>query len=91
MSILQIEVSDETRQTFEERAKAQGRDLGSWALEQLEVAAQEQEEKRRALAAHLLRHADEPSVEATAEWWDEILEQALAKADAKRKMETESA
>ncbi len=93
MSIFQIEISDEARAQIEAEARRDGRDAGRWTGEFIEQALRwrsENEEKRRALAAHLLRHADEPPVEATAEWWDGILEQALAKADIKRKMETES-
>jgi len=87
MSILHIEISDETRAQIEAHAQSEGRDAGSWTGEFIEQALRpqrEQEEKRRALAAHLLRYADEPSVEATPELWQQILEQGLRDAEAER-------
>jgi len=42
MSILQIEISDETRQLLEAQAASQGRDLESWAREQLQTVAEDE-------------------------------------------------
>lgn len=77
MSILQIEVSDETRQLLEERAAAQGRDFQSWALERLtsndgeEVASPQLARKMdEALAS------GEPVVPDEA-WWTNLERKAL--------------
>ncbi len=86
MSILQIEISDETRQKIEERAQREGRDAGSWLVEVAENAlnaSQEQEEaERRYVETELLKALDSPMVEVTPQWWERFTKETMARVDA---------
>ncbi len=86
MSILQIEVSDETRAQIEEQAKREGRDAGSWlleaAIEKLGAEREETEADRRYIEGELLKALDSPLIEVTPEWWAQFEKETMARVDA---------
>lgn len=86
MSILQIEVSDETRARIEAQAQSEGRDAGSWLVEVAEHAlnaTQEQEEaERRYVESELLNALDAPMIEVTPQWWKRFAKETMARVEA---------
>ena len=86
MSILQIEVSDETRAQIEEQAKREGRDANSWlleaAIEKLEAEREEDEADRKYIEGELLKALDSPSQVADEAWWQQLEKEALERVGA---------
>ena len=77
MSIFQFEVSDEKRAEWEARAKARGRDLQTWALEQLDAPEHEPfASKQLAQKMDEALASGEPIVPDEA-WWANLERKAL--------------
>jgi len=86
MSILQIDIPDETRALIEEQAKREGRDVNSWLLEavneKLDAGREETEADQRYIEGELLKALDSPLVEVTPEWWAQFEKETMARVDA---------
>jgi len=84
MSILQIEISDETRAQIEAHAKSEGHDAASWLLRLAEKELrqdepEESEEQRQYIRSELLKALGSgPGVVADAAWWKELEEEVMA-------------
>jgi len=94
MSILQIEISDETRAQIEAHARSEGHDAASWLLslaerelrQSEEDEPQESEEQREYIRGELLKALESgPGVVADAAWWKELEEEAMANLESNAK------
>ncbi len=77
MSILQIEISDETRKMLEEQAKREQRDTQDWSRELMEEAVrarqQKQQEEKRFIEQKLLEALESgPGQVADQAWWQRL-------------------
>lgn len=75
MSILQIEISDETRQLLEAQAREEQRDAGEWSRELMEEAVrarqQRLDEEKGYIEKMLLEALDSgPGIAVDDAWWD---------------------
>lgn len=87
MSILQIEISDETRAQIEAHAKSEGHDAASWLLRLAEKELrqdepEESEEQRQYIRSELLKALESPMIEVTPEWWEQFTKETMARIDA---------
>lgn len=85
MSILQIEISDETRARIEAQAQSEGRDLGSWLLELAERelrSSQDEDAERRYIESELLQALESPAIEVTPQWWAQFEKETMQSIDA---------
>jgi len=94
MSILQIEVSDETRAQIEEHAKSEGHDAASWllSLAERELRQGEEdepevgEEERQYIRGELLKALESgPPIVADAAFWKKLEEDVMADLESKAK------
>ncbi|BCM91404.1 hypothetical protein IAD21_03276 [Abditibacteriota bacterium] len=76
MSILQLEISEETLRQIEARAAARNLDSQSWVREQIETVLLDDqntswEEKK------LLEALNSPTIEVTPEWWTQFEKETM--------------
>lgn len=90
MSILQIEIPDETRAQIEAHARSEGQDAASWLLSLAEKELRQGEEdepevgeeERQYIRGELLRALESPMIEVTPEWWEQFTKETMARIDA---------
>lgn len=90
MSILQLEVSEKTRQLLEAQAQQEGIDAQNWAAELFEEAVRarhrEQEMRRQQVEKHLLEALESGEGQVVdAAWWKQLEEETLAQLEAQDK------
>lgn len=94
MSILQIEIPDETRAQIEAHARSEGQDAASWLLSLAEKELRQGEEdepevgeeERQYIRGELLKALESgPGVVADAAWWKELEEEVMAKLESNAK------
>lgn len=85
MSILQVEISEETKRQFEAWGAARNLDLQSWMREQIEAVLHEEEMASPLLAQKMdeALASGEPIIP-NDEWWANLEKEALARRDANR-------